>query len=134
MASNSISLMWRGIQQRYNLIGTKCKTCGQAFFPPRKNCPKCRRKGQIEELKFSGNGKVFSHSVVHAPPEGFENQVPYIISLVELEEGPLVTAQIVDCEPSEIQIGTKVKKVFRRVSEGGKSGIINYGYKFVLDR
>lgn len=134
MANKSISMMWRGIQQRYNMIGTKCTICNHTFFPPRKNCPYCRTKGQIEEMKFSGKGKVFSFSVIHAPPEGFENQVPYIISLVKLEEGPLVTAQIVDCNPNEIQIDTKIKKTFRKVSEGGKSGIINYGYKFVLDK
>mgnify|MGYP003306312124 CR=1 FL=1 len=50
---------WRHIQQRYNLVGSKCTTCGQVFFPQRVICPDCRRKGNIEDIQFSGKGKIF---------------------------------------------------------------------------
>ena len=48
---------WRHIQQRYNLIGSKCTTCGDVFFPSRVICPNCRRKGNIEPFQFSGKGE-----------------------------------------------------------------------------
>ena len=58
---------WRHIQQRYNLVGSKCTTCGQVFFPQRVICPDCRRKGNIENIQFSGKGKIFTYSVIRTP-------------------------------------------------------------------
>ena len=65
------------------------------------------------------------------PPPAFLRQKPYIIALLKLKEGPVITGQIVDTLPEEIDIGTKVRSVFRKISEDGKSGVIHYGYKFV---
>jgi len=121
---------WRHISERYNLIGVKCKNCGTVYFPSRVLCPKCRRKTQMEEIKLSGKGKVYTYSVVHTPPKEFEKIAPYIIAIVELEEGPKVTAQIVDCDKDKIYIGMQVEAVFRRIKEDGEDGIISYGYKF----
>ena len=61
---------WRHIQQRYNLVGSKCTTCGQVFFPQRVICPDCRRKGNIENIQFSGKGKIFTYSVIRTPTIG----------------------------------------------------------------
>ena len=59
---------WRHIQQRYNLVGTKCNTCGKVYFPSRVICPDCRRKGNIEDIQFSGKGKIFTYSVINRRP------------------------------------------------------------------
>ncbi len=123
---------WRHIKERYNLIGTRCKTCGSVYFPSRNICPKCRRKGELEEFKFSGKGKVYTYSIVRTPPKEFENIAPYIVGIIELEEGARITSQI-DCDLNKIDIGMPVKVVFRRISEDGPDGVINYGYKFVYD-
>jgi hypothetical protein len=64
------------------------------------------------------------------PPRGYEFQVPYIIGLVELEDGVKILTQIVDVFPEEIQVGMPVEMVFRKVREAGVEGIIEYGYKF----
>lgn len=48
---------WRHIQQRYNLIGSKCTTCGELFFPSRVVCPNCRRKGNLEPFNFQEKAK-----------------------------------------------------------------------------
>lgn len=122
----------RKIQQKYNLVGNLCKNCGEKFFPPRYLCPNCRRAGIIEEFKFSGNGEVFSYTVVYAPREGFEFQVPYVIGIVKLDEGPLVLSQIVDAGEEDVDVGARVKMVFRKVAEDGRDGVIRYGYKFKL--
>ena len=64
---------WRHIQQRYNLIGTKCNTCGELFFPSRVVCPNCRRKGDLEPFQFSGKGKIYTYSVIRSAPDDFKN-------------------------------------------------------------
>jgi len=130
--TKGLASYWRRIPQRYNLIGTGCETCGEKFFPPRNFCSKCRRHGKIGEFKFAGTGEIYSYSIVHAPPEGFEYQKPYAIGIIKLDEGPMLTAQIVDCKPEDIEIGKSVKSTFRKIVETGSSGIIQYGYKFKL--
>ena len=130
--SKGLALHWRLIPQRYNLIGTECATCKTNFFPKRNICPNCRRRSRIRDVKYSGRGEVYSYAVIHAPPEGFELLKPYVIAIVKLDEGPLVTAQIADARPDEVEIGDKVELVFRRISSEGPKGIIKYGYKFKL--
>ncbi len=124
---------WREIPYRYQMIGTRCTKCNGAFFPPRIICPTCRGSGKIEEVKFSGKGQVFTYTVVRVPPEGYERQAPYVVAIIRLDEGPRITSQVVDCEPEEVGIGTRVRAVFRRISEEGPAGAIYYGYKFVLE-
>lgn len=122
---------WREIPYRYQLIGTRCSTCDNTFFPPRLICPNCRGAGNVEETKLSGNGEVVTYTVVRVAPEGFEREIPYIVAIVKLEEGPRITSQIVDCDLGDIEIGTKVRAVFRKVGEESPSGAIYYSYKFV---
>jgi len=123
---------WRNISQWHRLEGVECKTCGELYFPSRSLCLKCRRQGKLEVRRFSGKGTVYSYTVIHAPPQGFELHKPYIMAIVELDEGPRLTAQIVDCKNEEIKIGSRVESVFRRISEDREGGIIQYGYKFKL--
>ena len=82
------------------------------------------------DLKFSGKGEIVSYTIIHSAPEDFEEQVPYPIAVIELEEGPRVTAQIVDCDINDVKIGMKVQSTFRRIQEDGYIGAIYYGYKF----
>lgn len=128
----AIPRFWREIDSRYNLVGTKCGNCGDIDFPPRAVCPKCGRKsvGKMERLPLTGHGTVVSYTVVHDAPKGFETIIPYVLAIVELEEGARLTTQIIDCEPSEIGIGMPVHAAFRKLGQEGESGIIYYGYKF----
>ncbi len=84
----------------------------------------------MKETKLSGKGEVITFSIIHVAPEDFEEQVPYPIAIVKLDEGPQVTGQIVDCELSDVKIGMKVEATFRRIKEDGYTGAIYYGYKF----
>ncbi len=128
----AIPRFWREINSRYNLIGTKCGSCGDIDFPSRTVCAKCGRKsiGKMERLPLSGHGTVVSYTVVHDAPKGFETTTPYVLAIVELEEGARLTAQIIDCAPDEIGIGMPVSSTFRRLGQEGQSGILYYGYKF----
>ena len=120
---------WREIPNRYNLIGTRCGNCNKIYFPPRYICPSCRRMGKLEPYKLERRGKVVSYTVVHVGASGFEDQVPYLLAIVELKDGPRLTAQITDCDPSEVKIGDEVELIFRRMGEESEDGILYYGYK-----
>ena len=127
-----VARFWREIPQRYNIIGNKCEECGQVFFPPRESCPKCRRKsmGKIKEIRLAGKGEIVTYSIIHVGPEEFEEQVPYPIAVIQLDEGPRITAQIVDCDIQDVKIGMKVESTFRKIQQDGSTGAIYYGYKF----
>ncbi len=130
----SIARFWRETPRRYNLGGSKCSTCSTVYFPPRSVCPHCTSHRQsIEKMmpfQLSGEGEVFSYSVVHEAAEGFEMQVPYVVALVKTVEGPMLTGQVVDVAPEEVRIGLRVHATFRKLREEGKAGVIHYGYKF----
>jgi uncharacterized OB-fold protein len=132
MKGSGVARFWREIPQRYNIKGNKCGSCNEIFFPPREACPFCRRKsmGKMSELTLSGKGKIVTYTIIHESPENFKEQVPYPIAIIKLNEGPRVTAQIVDCDISDVKIGMKVESTFRRIQEDGYTGAIYYGYKF----
>jgi len=116
---------WRKIKYRYDLRGSYCKNCGSQHYPPRNFCPTCRRKGRVEETLFPDEGKIISYTIVR------ENE-PYILALIELDNGARILSQIACDDPAKVKTGMRVKKVFRRYGEDGEDGIINYGTKFVL--
>jgi uncharacterized OB-fold protein len=120
---------WRLRRQRYALEGEQCGHCRAFIFPPRDICPGCGEEaGPVRRM--SGKGEVFSFTVVHEPPTGYESQAPYAVALVKLEEGPLVTAQLTDVDAADIRIGMPVEMVIRRLRTDGDEGVIQYGYKF----
>lgn len=120
---------WRLNNQRYALVGEVCDRCGAHLFPPRDVCPECGRPAATP-YTFSGRGEVYSYSTLYQAPEGFKEFVPYTVALVKLEEGPLVTAQLTDVDPEEVQVGMPVEMVTRKIREEGEGGLIIYGYKF----
>ena len=131
MIKLSVPRFWRNTESRYNLVGSLCVNCNEAYFPPKRICPLCRRQSKLEKAKFAGTGEVVSYTVIHSAPEGFEKETPYIMAIVKLDEGPKLTTQIVDCcDGQEVQIGMRVESVFRKIREGGSKGIIYYGFKF----
>ncbi len=146
---------WRLKQQRYNLVGEVCEQ-GHKVFPPRDVCPDCHGEAKIP-FKFSGRGVVYSYTTIHEAPAGFEQEVPYNVALIKLDEGPMITAQLTDVESHQesaeawvdqskgwpeipingaqekvfdIEIGMPVEMVTRKLNEDGEKGLINYGYKF----
>ncbi|MDZ7689218.1 MAG: Zn-ribbon domain-containing OB-fold protein [Halobacteriales archaeon] len=120
---------WRKINQRYRLVGTECRTCGTPFFPPRDLCPDCRRDGDVVGKEYSGEGEVVTKTVVHDAITDYDSDTPYTLAVVELDEGARVTAQIVDGK-EDVEVGDRVEACFRRVSDEGEQGIVQYGTKF----
>lgn len=123
-----VSQHWRLAAQRYQLAGELCPHCGVTIFPPRDVCPECAKPAK-DSYTFSGKGEVFSYTTVLSAPEGFEEQAPYVLALIKLDEGPMLTAQLTDLE-GEPHIGMRVEMVTRRLRADGEAGMIVYGYKF----
>ncbi|GAB1420182.1 hypothetical protein MASR2M15_02650 [Anaerolineales bacterium] len=84
---------------------------------------------QNNVVNLSGLGEVFSYTTVQSAPAGYDEQAPYVLALVKLDEGPLITAQITDLD-EELRIGDRVEMVTRKLATDGKQGMIIYGYKF----
>ena len=128
----AVPRFWRELPSRYNLIGTKCGSCGTVDFPPRVVCPKCGRRsvGRMQKLKLAGKGTVVSFTIIHDAPEAFELMKPYVLAIVELDEGARVTSQIIDVENEQVKIGMRVESAFRKLGSEGEAGVIHYGYKF----
>jgi uncharacterized protein len=124
-----ISRNWRLQKQRYGLVGEVCEHCGSKIFPPRDVCPTCAEEAKTL-YQFSGKGEVYSYTTVYDAPEGYEEQAPYTVAIVKLEEGPLVTAQLTDVDNGKVEIGQKVEMVTRKLRQDGERGMLVYGYKF----
>ncbi len=121
---------WRLSQQRYALVGEVCPHCEVKIFPPRDVCPNCGEEAKTR-FDFSGRGVVFSYTVMHDAPAGYQQNLPYTVALVKLEEGPMVTAQLTDLGEQAVEIGMPVEMVTRKIrSDGDNRGMIVYGYKF----
>jgi hypothetical protein len=127
---STVPRFWRHIPQRYNLVGTHCKNCDEYYFPPRTICPTCRRAARMEDHKFRGEGEVVTFTTIYNATDDFKRQTPNNLAIIELSEGPRLTGQVI-CSPSEIEIGMRVRPVFRILGKDGDRGIIYYGTKFV---
>lgn len=121
---------WRLKKQRYALVGEVCPHCEAKIFPPRDVCPHCSGEARTP-YQFSGQGEVYSYTVMNDAPAGFEENVPYTVAVVKLAEGPMVTAQLTDLGAEPVKIGMPVEMVTRRIrSDGNDRGMLVYGYKF----
>jgi uncharacterized protein len=84
-----------------------------------------------EQFTFAGTGEVYSFTTLQETPENFDEQAPYTLALVKLDEGPIVTAQLTDLDEGEnVAIGDRVEMVTRKLTTEGERGMIVYGYKF----
>ena len=121
---------WRLKQQRYALVGEVCPHCDSKIFPPRDVCPYCGQEAKTR-FAFSGKGKIYSYTIMRDAPAGYEENLPYTVAVVALEEGPMVTAQLTDLGDQPVEIGMPVEMVTRKMrNDGDERGIIVYGYKF----
>lgn len=121
----------REIPQRYRLEAGKCKQCGHISFPPRLVCSKCKSK-TFETVQLNNEGKILTFTIIRVGPDKFSKETPYVVAIIELNDGVRLTAQVTDCDVNKVEIGTKVKMVFRKIQDEGKSGLHCYGYKAVL--
>ena len=99
------------------VMGTRCKDCGMAFFPPRADCYQCLTSN-MEWFEVSGKGKLVSFSELKYAPVGFEEDVPYCIALVDYGDYK-VFGRIADNLPNEeIKVGMEMKTAVNKLPNG----------------
>lgn len=95
----------------------RCDDCGHVRFPPALLCARCL-SDRSAWTRLSGRGTVFSWIIVHQSQHpAFNADVPYNVTIVELEEGPRLHTHIIDCPNDQIRIGMPVEVVFDRIND-----------------
>jgi uncharacterized OB-fold protein len=122
---------WRIRDRYYRLIGSRCKDCGDEFFPPVYKCKGCGSEHMVDR-EMPRNGKIVTYTLLHEPLPGFESQAPFYLAVVRLDNGANILTQIVDSPEGSVKTGAKVEATIRRAMVDGDSGQIIYGYKFVV--
>ncbi|MFH1440036.1 MAG: Zn-ribbon domain-containing OB-fold protein [Candidatus Woesearchaeota archaeon] len=128
MHRQSPILRWRRFPERYRFEGSRCTSCQKINFPKRYLC-ECGSK-DFQIYKLNGKGKILTYTEIKSSPEEFSDMTPYCVAIIQLDDGPRITAQVTDCSGSELKIGDEVETVFRKFVASGEAGIIHYGLKF----
>ena len=90
----------------------RCRSCRRHVFYPRSLCPHCGGL-DLEWVTVSGRGTVYSFTVVHRAPAEFQAEAPYVVALVELEEGVRMLTRLIDVEPSAVRVAMPVEVTLR---------------------
>ena len=108
---------WWDAACEHRLLIKRCAACGKAHFYPRPFCPHCWSE-RVAWEDASGRATLYTWSVVHRndlPP--FASRVPYVAAIVELDEGPRMMTNVVDCDPTDLRIGMELTAVFRPLDD-----------------
>lgn len=94
----------------------RCSSCGEVYFPPRPFCPECHSR-DIDIVVGSGRATLYSYVIAERPAPGFE--APYSIAVVELEEGPRMMTNVVDCPqtPEALELDMKLEVRFEKLND-----------------
>jgi uncharacterized OB-fold protein len=103
---------------KHSLQIPRCNSCGNFWFPPSASCPHCLAT-DFAWTPVSGRGKVFSFVVFHRVYHpAWEGDVPYVVALIELEEGPRMLSNVVGIPVDQVRCDMAVKVVFDDVASG----------------
>ena len=82
-----------------------CKKCGWSDFYSVNKCPRC--VGEISQSTLAGEGKIATFTAIRYPPKGFENQAPYLVAIIDIDNGPRVIGRL-SGSPDHARIGSRV--------------------------
>ena len=105
--------------KEHRLVYQRCRLCGTNVFYPRDICPgpDCFGVGTLDWVESSGKGTVYSFTASYQPAHpAFKEDVPYMLAIVELEEGWRMNTNIINSDPSDVAIGMKVEVVWDDVT------------------
>ena len=98
------------------LIVQRCTVCGHTQLYPRWRCLRCR--GQVEWVDATGGGTVYSFTVIRQNfSRSFRHLIPYVVALIDLDEGPRLMTNLVGVDPDDVRIGMRVRVKFEPVSD-----------------
>jgi len=112
---------WEGAG-RGELVLQRCRDCSVVQHRPRGLCVSCLSDA-IEDFVASGRGEVYTYSIVYQNQHpDFRAALPYVVAYVQLEEGPQLLSNIVDCDPASVSIGMPVRVDFVPTPGAGADG------------
>lgn len=112
-----LSQPWWDACRNHELLIQRCSDCGHQQFYPRSHCAACGNAA-VEWTRATGQGTVLSYTVVRHPVSpAYKPDVPYIIALVELEEGPVMMSTVAGCDPDDARVGMPVEVGFEQWTE-----------------
>ena len=106
---------WEGLAQGELRI-QRCNACSKAVFYPRSICPHCHADS-LSWITASGRGIIYSYTVAHQGFGSFAEDVPFIVIIVELEEGVRMMSRLVDATREHAAVGKAVQVTFEHVGE-----------------
>lgn len=107
---------WDGCKQ-HRLRFQKCTNCAHVRWPPSIICPECH-SSETKWIVAGGKGKVYSFAVYHhAFHKTFENDIPYVVAIVSLDEGPHILSNIIGCSPEDVRCDMPVEVTWDDVTE-----------------
>ena len=102
--------------RHHELLMPRCTTCDYVFFYPRSECPRCLST-HLEWVKVSGRARLHSFTVVQQPANAaFRDDVPYVYAVVQLDEGPRLVSNIVQCDIDALRVDMPLEAVFDDVT------------------
>lgn len=107
---------WNATRER-RLVLPRCEDCGTVFWYPRRFCPQCSSR-RIAWQEAAGTGTIYSFTIVRVGQGRFRECTPYAVAVVELDEGPRLTTNVVDVDVESLAIGQRVRVVFHATEEG----------------
>lgn len=114
--SHETNPFWQGCAENRLLLQC-CDSCGQLRYPPAKLCNKCLND-KSRWCEHEGQGIIYSFVVYHhAFHPDFKEKLPYVVAIIELDNGPRMISRITGCEPGQVEIGMPVKVVFEKLAE-----------------
>lgn len=128
---------WREQGGLTRLEGSKCKNCGETFFPKRFVCPCCFSR-DLSLYQFSGQGKIINfefNSISQVAVIGYREIVPRCMAIIELSEGVQILGEIIEIPANTDIINLLGKQVYMVIRKQSRSGNTSwkYGYKFKLN-
>jgi uncharacterized protein len=103
---------------RHQLFIQRCQECAYFNHPPRSVCDACQSQ-RLAFVPVSGRGRIYSYAVMHQPTiAGFEQDIPYLNLLIELEEQPqlLLVSYLPMSAKAKVQIGAAVEVYFEPIN------------------
>ena len=95
----------------------RCDECGELIWYPRLSCPFCGSHS-VTQTEVSGRGTLYSFTVVRRGSGPFRDAAPYVLAMVQLDEGPTMMTNLVDVDPESVTVGQPVHVVFERTDDG----------------
>ncbi|MDQ7783052.1 MAG: Zn-ribbon domain-containing OB-fold protein [Desulfomonilaceae bacterium] len=106
---------WEGTK-KHELLIQECAECGARIFYPRKYCPECW-SSNMGWSRARGRGRIYSHTTTMTGVETkFLEDLPFVLAIIDLDEGVRMTGNVVDCDPDDVSIGMEVEVVFDDVT------------------